>query len=393
MSTKSKGRIVVGGILFTFPIGGVIWQHVHLLVGLRRLGYEVIYVEMNDYYPNDYEGDGSFPDVERVVRRVAALLDRFGFAERWHYRITWEEQTWGLTPEATREAIRTADAFINLCGAHIPDDDIMACPRRILLETDPVELQVELGKGLENAYDMLRRHTTLFTYGENIGTPHCPLSTGGFTWHPTRQLVLLDEWRTDHVPLPDASASYSTIGNWDVVGKDLEIDGTIYHWQKGLEFLKVRDLPRRVSASFMLAMRFGNPDDQTMMEAHGWGTCPVLDISLDIDNYRRFIQGSRGEYTVAKEQNIVFQTGWFSDRAVTYLAAGRPVINQDTGFAHNLPTGAGLFSFRDLEDSVAAIECIESDYPRHSAAALEIARAYFHYDVVLPPMLRLAGLE
>ena len=388
----SRGRIVVGGILFTFPIGGVLWQHLHYLLGLRRLGYDVTYIEVNEYYPNDYEGDeGGFPDMERVVRRVAAILDRFGFADCWHYGVKWEEQTWGITPEAADERLRVADAFINLCGSQILDERHLACPRRLLLETDPVEVQVALGQQSQEAFDFLGSHTHLFTFGENIGTPFCPLSTGGFHWKHTRQIVCMEEWDTGVPPAPNAP--YTTIGNWDVVGKDITIDGRVYHWQKGLEFLKVKELPERVAAPFELAMRFGNEADRALMESHGWRTRPALDVSLDLDVYRAYIQRSRGEYTVAKEQNIVFQTGWFSDRAAAYLAAGRPVINQDTGFAHNLPTGSGLFSFRDLDDSVAAVQSIEADYGAHCRAAREIAREYFNYDRVLSQLLTEAGLE
>jgi len=254
-----------------------------------------------------------------------------------------------------------------------------------------VEVQAALGRQDQETIDFLGSHTHLFTFGENIGTPFCPLSTGGFAWKPTRQIVCMEEWETDMLPAPDAP--YTTIGNWDVVGKEITLDGRVYHWQKGLEFLKVKELPQRVSAPFELAMRFGAEADKALMERHGWRTRSAIGVSLDLDVYRSYIQGSRGEYTVAKEQNIVFQTGWFSDRAAAYLAAGRPVINQDTGFAHNLPTGSGLFSFRDLDDSIAAVQAIEANYAAACRAAREIAREYFNYDRVLSKLLSEAGLE
>ena len=388
---KIKGRIVVGGILFSYPIAGVAWQHLHYLLGLRRLGYDVTYIELDDFYPFDPEGDGIYPDMERVVGWSANVLEKFGFAGKWHYQMLWEERTWGISSDEAKKTLREADAFINLCGAQTLTDDHLACPRRLFLETDPVEMQIELGKGIEAAYAMLRQHTALYTFGENLGTEACPLSNGGFTWHPTRQAVVLDEWRTETGPPPNAP--YTTVGNWDVKDKEVELDGKIYHWQKGMEFVKVRNLPRRVNAPLELAMRFGNPADNAMMREHGWRTRAALGVSRDLDVYRNYIQQSRGEFTVAKEQNIVFQTGWFSDRAAAYLAAGRPVINQDTGFARNLPTGEGLFSFRDEDGAAAAIATIESDYPRHCEAAREIARDYFSSDVLLPRMLAQAGME
>jgi hypothetical protein len=395
-SSKSRGRIVVGGIFFYFPLAGVAWQHLHYLVGLRRLGWDVTYLEINDWYPynprDSYENDDGThaTNIEPVVEWVSSLLERFGFRDHWYYQTGWDGNSFGLDPATARQRLAEADAFINLCGSHHLNDDHLACPRRIYLESDPVGMQIKLLQGDEAARQNLENHTSIFSFGENLGTNICPLPTGGFTWTPTRQPVVVDEWDTELRPA--SQAAYSTIGNWDAKNKEVVIDGRVYQWQKGIEFLKVRDLPRRVDASFSLAMRFGNAADQILMEEHGWKTSPALDISLDIDTYRTFIQNSRAEFTVAKEQNIVFQTGWFSDRAVTYLASGRPVINQDTGFAHNLPVSEGLFSFRTEDDCVAAVEAIEADYPRHSRVSKEIAREYFAHDRVLPPLLAAAGL-
>lgn len=392
-----RGRIVVGGILFYFPLAGVAWQHLHYLLGLRALGWDVTYHEVNEWYPYnpshsyaDDDGTGT-TEIAPVIAWGKDLLERFGFGDRWHYHTAWDGQSFGKERATALRELRSADAFINLCGSHHLDDHHLACPRRIFLETDPVAAQVELGQGRESTRRALDRHTTLFSFGENLGTEVCPLPTGGYHWHPTRQVVVMDQWQGGASPPP--GAAYSTIGNWDVKGKEVVIDEHVYQWQKGLEFLKVRNLPRRVAPPLLLAMRFGDPNDRDLMEAAGWQTRPALDVSLDAEIYRSFIQESRGEFTVAKEQNIVFQTGWFSDRAATYLAAGRPVINQDTGFRHHLPVGEGLFSFRTEDDCVAAIEAIEADYPRHARAAREIAREYLAHDRVLPPLLATAGLE
>ena len=86
------------------------------------------------------------------------------------------------------------------------------------------------------------------------------------------------------------------------------------------------------------------------------------------------------------------RSGWFSERSAAYLAAGRPVITQDTGFSNYLPTGEGLFAFSTMDDILAAIDAVNSDYERHSLAALEISREYFHADRVLPRLLEHMGL-
>lgn len=395
-TSKSKGRIVVGGIFFYFPLAGVAWQHLHYLIGLKRLGWDVSYVEIGQWYPYNPDDtyandDGTMTtDITPILAWGAKLLDRYGFGEDWHYYSEWDGKSFGLDYSEARKRIREADAFINLCGSHILTDDHLACPRRIFLESDPVALQVSLIQGDQSDFQHVKQHTVHFSFGENLGSEACPLDTCGVTWHPTRQVVILDEWRG--APLPDKTAHYTTVGNWDAKGKDITIGDRVYHWRKGLEFLKVIELPKKVHVGFDLAMNFGNPSDRVMLESHGWKTRSALELSRDPDEYRLFIQRSRAEFTVAKEQNIVFQTGWFSDRAVTYLASGRPVINQDTGFARNLPVGNGLYSFQNESDCVAAIESIESNYELNCKAATEIAEEYFSFERVLPPLLDIAGL-
>lgn len=392
---RPRGRIVVGGLLFYYPLAGVTWQHLHYLVGLQRLGWDVFYVETAHWssysYPESCTPENyRAPDVSREVEWVAGVLDRFGLAGRWHFHTAWDGRSYGMGREAARRLLREADAFLNVCASQALTEDHLECPRRLCLETDPVALQVKLAKGDEDSLAFLRSHTTLFTFGENLGTDACPLETGGFAWHPTRQPVLTDEW--GGFPPPPPGSPYTTIGSWEARGKDVVLGGRVYHWQKGREFARFRDLPGRVAATFLLAMTFDSPTDRATMERHGWETRPALDVSRDLDIYRGFILASRGEFTAAKEQNIVFRTGWFSDRAATYLAAGRPVINQDTGFDRTLPVGEGLFSVRDLDDCVAAVEAIEADYLRHCRAARGIAESYFAADRVLSDLLARGGL-
>ena len=112
----------------------------------------------------------------------------------------------------------------------------------------------------------------------------------------------------------------------------------------------------------------------------------------DVDRYRDYIQQSRGEFTVARDQYVRPNTGWFSDRSACYLAAGRPVITQETGFSKFLPTGRGLFGFRTMDDVLAAVDAIESDYDGHCRAAREIAAEYFAAEKVVGSLMERAGL-
>ena len=155
--------------------------------------------------------------------------------------------------------------------------------------------------------------------------------------------------------------------------------------------MKVIDLPRQRDVSFELAMNVES-DVQTLLESHGWRYIHTAEISTDVDSYRTYIQRSRGEFTVAKDQNIRLRSGWFSDRSASYLAAGRPVITQETGFSNVLPTGRGLLSFQTMDDALAAVDSVESDYANHAEAAREIATEHFSAETVLTSLMSRARL-
>jgi hypothetical protein len=208
-----------------------------------------------------------------------------------------------------------------------------------------------------------------------------------FTWLPTRQPVALDLWdgaRGD-------GHAYTTIATWKS-RNDVVYEGETYYWSKDREFERVIDLPRRRPVAFELATQVDAATAARLTGA-GWRLRDSLEVSRDVASYRTFIQGSRGEFTVAKDQNVRLRSGWFSDRSACYLAAGRPVITQDTGFGNVLPTGKGLFAFRDLEDVLAAVDAIESDYAGHCRAAQEIAAEYFAAERVVGSLMERAGLD
>ncbi|HEV2089273.1 MAG TPA: hypothetical protein VGR21_13265, partial [Cryptosporangiaceae bacterium] len=170
-------------------------------------------------------------------------------------------------------------------------------------------------------------------------------------------------------------------------------EGEVYTWSKHHEFLKIIDLPRRVDQPFELALGSYKEADQRVLEANGWSVRSGLEVSADPEVYRRYIASSRGELTVAKDQNVRLRTGWFSERSATYLAAGRPVIQQDTGFGNAFPTGKGVFGFWDLDGAVAAVEAVNADYPGNRRAATELAREFLNYDVVLSDILDHMGMD
>ena len=183
------------------------------------------------------------------------------------------------------------------------------------------------------------------------------------------------------------------VWNWTQHWRPVQFRGHTYTWSKHFEFLKFIDLPRRTTQPLELALSSYTDDDKAMLEGHGWHVCHGLDVSTDMDIYRRYIAESRGEFTVAKDQNVRLRSGWFSDRGATFLAAGRPVITQETGFSNVLPTGAGLFGFSTMDDILSAIDAMNRDYAGQCAAARKVARECFGHDVVLGRMLRELGVE
>jgi hypothetical protein len=213
----------------------------------------------------------------------------------------------------------------------------------------------------------------------------------GIEWLPTRQPVVTDLWHTGE--LPPSDAVYTSICNWSTSGKkDIEWRGSNYLWSKSLEFLKYVEAPRRCGETFELATDIKDAGEKSLFERNDWRLVDPHALSIDWDGYRDYIRASKGEFTVAKDQYTRLHTGWFSDRSACYLAAGRPVITQETGFTEYYGGHEGLLSFRSMDDVVAAAVAIRSDYARHSRAALEIARDCFEAEKVLGSLLDRAGL-
>jgi hypothetical protein len=255
----------------------------------------------------------------------------------------------------------------------------------VYLETDPVQLQIELHEGNAETIAFLEPHVAFFSFGENYGRSDCLLPVSPrFTFFPTRQPIVLNFWEGADM---NESLAFTTVGNWRQPWRVVQFGGETYRWSKHLEFSKFLDVPARTGARFELALGQYTADDKRMLESKGWSVCDAPAFTMDLDAYRSYVCNSHGEFTVAKDQNVRLRSGWFSDRSATYLAAGRPVITQDTGFNNILPTGEGLFSFTSLDDIVAAVEEINGDYARHRRAANNVARSHFDADVVLRRLL------
>ena len=404
-----KLRLIVMGILGRTPLAGVSWQVLHFLEGFRRLGHDVYYIEDTGgwaYHPlrtnADHEAEDAYEiNLQYAVSHVARVMSSHGLEDRWAYRSRVDDRIFGLSKTQVANAFENADALVNLTGSTQLLEEHARVPVRIYIETDPVLPQIEVAQGDRKRIDLLAAHTHHFTYGENLGAPDCGVPVTRFKYLPIRQPIVLDWWTTDAQPglalndRPEVRPYFTTIAKWRQPGKDIDWNGETYSWSKHVEFLKFIDLPRRSKQEFELALAWQDEKDQEaipQLKSHGWRIIDGISLSLDTAPYREYILRSRGEFTVAKEQNIRLRSGWFSDRSACYLAAGKPVVTQDTAFGNILPVGRGLFTFRNMDDILTAIEMIEGDYDRHSRAAREIAQEYFATENVLRSLMERVGL-
>jgi len=388
-----RKRIVVMGFMGSMPIAGVIWQHIHYIVGLQRLGHDVYYVEDSariPYNPETFEVTTEFDYTGRLLDRLAR---EFEFRNRWAFcaRYLPGNPTAGLRLERIQQLYREADAILNICGAQEFNDDLLVSDRILYIESDPGVEQIKIDKAVKSTIQYLGRHHALFTFGENIGTKSFPVPSHGLKWLPTRQPVVTDLWRTRRAP--DGGSVFTSVANWSTSGlKDITWRGEKYLWSKSREFLRFIAAPKKAGETFELATNIEHGATRARFELNRWRLTSPLQMSVDYWLYRDYVQRSKGEFTVAKDQYVRLNTGWFSDRSTCYLAAGRPVITQETGFTKFYGGGVGLLSFRTLGEIVDAVKRVNADYVKHSRAAYDLAREVFEAEKVLKSILDRAGI-
>lgn len=378
---ESRLRILVTGYVGQYPLGGVAWDYLQFVLGLKDLGHEVFYIEDTGLWPYDPRVGGLGDGCEFTVSYLQDVMSHFGLEDRWAYRFDWASEWYGL-PEAKRtRVLSTADVLFNVSGSLGRPWELGHVPTRIYFDTDPVFTQLKLIGGNSQLRQQVDAHNRHYTVGELL-----PGTTGaetGHDWRPARHPIVLSEWITDLEP----GSTYSTIMNWTSY-KDLVHEGQTYG-QKDVEFMKFLDVPGAVTPNFELAVAGGKTRrvPTELLEHRGWSLSDPDVVCSDHAAYRNFIQRARGEWSVAKNGYVVGRSGWFSGRSAAYLASGRPVILQDTGYSECFPVGEGVLHFDDFDSAVGAIELVESDYSRHCAAARDIAAAYFGAESVLSGVL------
>lgn len=384
MSTHRQ-TIVVSGMVSADPgQGGATWAVLQYVLGFRQLGHDVLLVEPLRR-ANEAAHAPRLADTESA-RYFMSVVERFGLESRAALLCEATGQTVGLDYAAVEAITRRASVIFNVSGMLTDRRLLDPIPRRVYLDLDPAFVQ--LWSAVEGVDMRFAAHTHFVTVGLLLGTPHCSVPTAGRDWLPTLQPVLLDEWPpAETVP----NASWTTIANWRGYGS-VHHDG-VHYGQKAHSFREHIDLPSRTRVQLRPALRIHPEEtpDLAALGAHGWTWHDAAAVAASPDGYRAFIQQSRGELSVAKSGYVRSRCGWFSDRSACYLASGRPVIAQQTGFESVLPTGRGLIGFDTTQEAADALERVEADYATHSAAARELAVTHFDSRIVLSQLLERVG--
>lgn len=388
----SSLRIIVTGLVGLYPLGGVAWDYLQYVIGLARLGHDVYYHEdtwSHPYHPLEQrfasEGEYSAQFLHDFFAHYAPEL-----SERWHY-LHLHEESFGMPRAAFDEVAASADLFLNVSGACLLPETLFPRCVTVFLDTDPGYNQIVLSerpawsKNVEGWAASVLAHDCHFTYAENIHGEDCRVPTLGLAWQTTRMPIVLSLWEGPAGTMPPSSAPWSTVMTWNAFAGPLLYGGREYG-SKGAEFEKVIDLPARVAVPLKVALG-GQTAPVERLRAHGWQIVDGPSATLTPASYQAWIAASRGELSIAKEVYVALRTGWFSTRSACYLAAGRPVVVQDTGFSAILPTGAGLLAFNTGQEAAAAIEAVEAEPVHHAAAARALAEEHFDSDRVLTELL------
>jgi hypothetical protein len=408
---KQQLRILVTGLIAQHhALAGVTWDYLQYVLGLHQMGHEVYYFEDSGEWP--YTPDGGptgdqwvAPDCQPNIEHLQTVLGQFGLKDRWAYHFPNRSEWYGL-PDASRESvIESADLLINVSGTLEHPERYEKVRRRVYIDSDPGFTQVKMKLQQKEFVRRVMAHDVHFSFGE-AQPPH--LQHPEIRWLPTRTPIVLSQWPS----APNPRTTYTTVMNWTSY-RPLVCDGIAYR-QKDSEFVKFLELPQRMQqVPFEVALskvqhanwqssiaaddpqhaalnlsKHGSP--RSLLEHHGWHVVDPATTCADLETYRSYITRSRAEWSVAKGGYVVSRPGWFSCRSACYLAAGRPVVVQDTGFSSVLPVGEGILSFRTLDEAIWGVEEVERDYARHSGKAREIAGEYFDASRVLSELIQRA---
>jgi len=397
----STARIVVTGLIAQHPtLGGVSWDYVQYLLGLAALGHDVYYLEDSGEWPYNLDGGPTgnewvAQDPTANVDHLATVMAGFGLEDRWMYRFATKRRWFGLSPKRRKEVLASADLLVNVSGALWHPHEYRAIPRLTYIDSDPAftQLRLRIPRRQVSFKRRLETHDSFFTFGETLaGTP----AVRDLAWQPTRQPISLAEWR------PQARRDvFTTVMSWTSF-KPLR-HGDVVYAQKDVEMARFVHLPSLVGATRLeialgptLHVNWESDGGKSrrasgeLLGSAGWRIADAGSVCAGLDGYRRYISTSKAEWSVSKNGYVVGRPGWFGCLSACYLAAGRPVVVQDTGFADVLPVGRGILTFSTPEEAAAGIREVNGAYAKHAAAAREIAEEYFDARKVLAALVERA---
>lgn len=382
---SARLTILVSAMLGEVPgQGGWAWAVLQYLLGLKRLGHRPVLIE--PLAPEAVRPEGATLEASANAAYFRQVLQPYGLLDDAALMLRGTRQTIGLEYDEVTEIVGRADVLLNLSGRLHDQELVGGVPLRVYLDLDPAFTQLwQVAHGIDMH---LSGHTHYVTVGSAIGQPECPVPTCGLSWIPLNPPVVLEHW-----PAADAIVhdGLTTIAHWRGYGS-AEYQG-VFYGQKAHSLRQFIELPRHCPDNFILALGI-HPDEKQDLDLLRDNQWQLLDPSHVADtpaNYHKFVQGSKAEFGIAKSGYVLSRCGWFSDRSVCYLASGRPVIAQETGFSRFLPTGQGLFAFETREHVLSAIEALNDDYATHCVAARKIAEEYFDSDKVLHRLLQQVG--
>lgn len=386
-------RIICSGLIGQYPFGGVTWDYLQYVLGFRVLGHDVWYLEDTGAWAYDPVAQQPSADCSNNVSYLRRIMEDFDLGDRWIYRNGADGSYHGVEEAARAEKIISgADVLANISGACWLRETTSAIRTKLFLDGDPMFTHIGMMTDPATA-ERIREHDVHYSFGLNVGEPGCAVPTGGLRWIPTVQPVALEYWENAELePSPLVKDAWATVMNWSSYASK-EFKGESYG-QKDLEFMRFLDLPKLTGEKFVLAVGQGpgrkRPTEQ--LREQGWGIVEPDEVLPDHTSYRNFLAGAKAEWSVAKNGYVKSHSGWFSCRSACYLALGKPVVVQDTGWSRHLPQGEGVLAFTDLSEAVAAVATVSADYERHSRAARAYAREHFEAGRVLSAVLEQAGL-
>lgn len=385
ITAASRLRVVVLGYVVRGPLGGLAWHHLQYVLGLRALGHDVHFIEDSDDYPSCYDPARGVVGADPAygIAFATRAFERLGLGDRWCFYDAHAARWLGPLAPRALEICASAELLLNLSGVNPLRPWTEGVPARAFVDTDPAFTQIRHLTDT-HARSLAAAHNSFFTFAENIARDDCLVPADGFHWRRTRQPVVLDAWPT--TPGPRAG-SWTTVMQWD--SYPAREHGGRRYGMKSDSFNEFAELPARAGSVFKIALGSEHAP-RAELRAQGWKLLDPLAVTRDPWTFQEFVRASKAEWSVAKHGYVASRSGWFSERSASYLASGRPVLTQETGFSKWLPTGAGLLTFDTLEDVLSGMAEIEGDYARHCRAARELAAEFFDARKVLPGLIERA---